>query len=386
MLPFTRATILLGLLLMAAASGLVYWRRRAEINTWLRAQRRYVLVVEGVVLGLFALDLFIRWGNPDLWHPYYGGEKPMVFSFFNAVLKSTSFPPYNPWLAGYYLNYYYYGFVIVSIPVKLLGIVPAFAYNLILPTLFSMVGVNAFGVAYNLVAAARGGSGPLQGMGESKRSEAAEPSQKLEEAVPEPAVVGAGGGETSAPPLPPAANAPGNLLVASVTEPEFAGNGQAEPQAALAAATSDAGSNGATDEPASTVHAATGGSPASDVLSPTSHRETSQWDFPPPPAHSHRANPYLAGIAAALLVVVLGNLAQIHTFIDGFQKSADHTALANSALGDNDFSAAVNGFWRVATGQTTIALGTGSWYWDATRIIPILNKGGQEITEFPFFT
>ena len=75
----------------------------------------------------------------------------MVFSFFNAVLKSTSFPPYNPWLAGYYLNYYYYGFVIVSIPVKLLGIVPAFAYNLILPTLFSMVGVNAFGVAYNLV-------------------------------------------------------------------------------------------------------------------------------------------------------------------------------------------------------------------------------------------
>ena len=81
----------------------------------------------------------------------------MVLSFFNAVLKSTSFPPYNPWLAGYYLNYYYYGFVIVSIPVKLLGIVPAFAYNLILPTLFSMVGVNAFGVAYNLVATARGG-------------------------------------------------------------------------------------------------------------------------------------------------------------------------------------------------------------------------------------
>jgi YYY domain-containing protein len=55
-------------------------------------------------------------------------------------------------------------------------------------------------------------------------------------------------------------------------------------------------------------------------------------------------------------------------------------------LGDNGFSEAINGFWRVATGQTTIAVGTGSWYWDATRIIPILNNGGQEITEFPFFT
>jgi hypothetical protein len=93
--------------------------------------------------GLFAFDLFIRWGNPDLWHPYKGGEKPMVFSFLNAILKSTSFPPYNPWLAGYYLNYYYYGFVVVSLPIKLLGLVPAFAYNLVLPTLFSMTGLNA---------------------------------------------------------------------------------------------------------------------------------------------------------------------------------------------------------------------------------------------------
>ena len=98
------------------------------------------------------------------------------------------------------------------------------------------------------------------------------------------------------------------------------------------------------------------------------------------------ANPYLAGIAAALLVVVLGNLAQIHTFIDGFQKSADHAALSSSVLGDNDFSAAVNGFWRVATGQTTIQLSTGNWYWDATRIVELLNKGGNEITEFPLFT
>src|SRR5262249_12777647 len=35
---------------------------------------------------------------------------------------------------------------------------------------------------------------------------------------------------------------------------------------------------------------------------------------------------------------------------------------------------------------TGIAVGTGSWYWDATRIVTILNKGGAEITEFPLFT
>ncbi|HEX7557043.1 MAG TPA: DUF2298 domain-containing protein, partial [Leptolinea sp.] len=75
----------------------------------------------------------------------------MDFSYFNAILKSTSFPPYDPWFAGGYINYYYYGFVIVGTPVKLLGITPSVAYNLILPTLFSLVGTAAFTIGYSLI-------------------------------------------------------------------------------------------------------------------------------------------------------------------------------------------------------------------------------------------
>ncbi len=75
----------------------------------------------------------------------------MDFSFFNAILKSTSFPPYDPWFAGGTINYYYYGFVLVGMPVKLLGIVPTIAYNFILPTLFAMVAMGAFCVGWNLV-------------------------------------------------------------------------------------------------------------------------------------------------------------------------------------------------------------------------------------------
>ena len=44
-------------------------------------------------------------------------------------------------MAGGYLNYYYYGFVFVGALAKLLGIMPAVAYNLILPMLFSMTDV-----------------------------------------------------------------------------------------------------------------------------------------------------------------------------------------------------------------------------------------------------
>jgi len=133
--------------------------RRAEIGDYLRRHRRHILIVEGLTLALFVFDLLIRLGNPDLWHPAFGGEKPMVFSFFNAVLKSTYFPPYDPWLAGGYIHYYYYGFVVVALLTKLLGLVPAFAYNLILPMLFSLLGVNAFCVAYNLVKARKAHEG-----------------------------------------------------------------------------------------------------------------------------------------------------------------------------------------------------------------------------------
>jgi len=96
----------------------------------------------------------------------------MDFSYFNAVIKSTSFPPYDPWFAGGYINYYYYGFVLVATPVKLLGIVPTLAYNFILPTLFGIVASCAFSIGWNLLA-----SSPLSqreragGEGESSSSD-----------------------------------------------------------------------------------------------------------------------------------------------------------------------------------------------------------------------
>ncbi len=154
-IPNTRLTIAVVFFGLLLTGGVLAYRQRDELKQEWAAKRSYFLMVEGLFLLFFLVDLFIRYGNPDLWHPGKGGERPMDFSYFNAVIKSTSFPPYDPWFAGGYINYYYYGFVLVATPVKLLGIVPSIAYNFILPTLFATVGICAFSLGWNLLATHR---------------------------------------------------------------------------------------------------------------------------------------------------------------------------------------------------------------------------------------
>jgi len=150
-IEYSRLTILVVFLTLLCISIILYSYQKEAIREDFGDLKKLFLAIEAVSLALFLVYLGIRLGNPDLWHPYKGGEKPMDFSYLNAVLKSTSFPPYDPWYAGGYINYYYYGFVFVGTPVKLLGITPSVAYNLILPTLFSLVGTAAFSIGYTLV-------------------------------------------------------------------------------------------------------------------------------------------------------------------------------------------------------------------------------------------
>ncbi|HNR96236.1 MAG TPA: DUF2298 domain-containing protein [Anaerolineae bacterium] len=147
---FTRGAILLALLLMAAGSGLIFWRRKNELLSFLREDRHLLAFNVVLYLLFFVGFLLIRYGNPDLWHPIMGGEKPMDFAYLNAVIRSTVFPPYDPWYAGGYLNYYYFGQIILAVLIKLTGIVPWVAYNLSIPLLAALTAMGAFSVVYNL--------------------------------------------------------------------------------------------------------------------------------------------------------------------------------------------------------------------------------------------
>lgn len=155
LLSFTPLSVWLCAAPLLIGGAWVGWRARADLAAFWRERSTALLTAEGVYLAAFALLLCVRWLNPDLWHPARGGEKPMDFAYLNAVLKSAAFPPYDPWFAGGYINYYYFGFVIVGALIHMTGIIPSVAYNLAVPTLFALTALGAWGVVYNLVAPRR---------------------------------------------------------------------------------------------------------------------------------------------------------------------------------------------------------------------------------------
>lgn len=150
--PFTWWTILSVMVFFAVASALLIPKTQwQDLLAYLQHDWRLLLVEEILFWAFFGLLLFIRFHNPDLWHPGMGGEKPMDVAYLTAIAHTPYFPSYDPWFAGGYINYYYFGFVLVAALIHLTGIVPTIAYNLAVPTFFAMTAMGAFAVAFNFV-------------------------------------------------------------------------------------------------------------------------------------------------------------------------------------------------------------------------------------------
>ena len=76
----------------------------------------------------------------------------MEFAFLNAILRSPTFPPIDPYFAGGTINYYYFGHYLVALLVKLTGIWSSVAFNLAIPTVFALTIANTFSLGANLAA------------------------------------------------------------------------------------------------------------------------------------------------------------------------------------------------------------------------------------------
>ncbi len=106
-----------------------------------------ILFEELLFMGMLLLWCYVRGLQPDI----FGLEKFMDFGFVNAILRADSMPPIDIWFAGKGINYYYFGHYICAYLIRLTGIEPAAAYNLMIATLFSMSFLLTFSIASNLL-------------------------------------------------------------------------------------------------------------------------------------------------------------------------------------------------------------------------------------------
>ena len=147
-LPFNQGGVLFAAALLAA---LTLWCLRGiqprELWGWLKEHATLVVVSEALFLLLFAGLALIRAANPDA----VGTEKPMELAFINAILRSPTFPPHDPWLSGYAISYYYFGYVLTSMLAKIAGTSGSVAFNLGIALTFALSASGAYGLLVNLL-------------------------------------------------------------------------------------------------------------------------------------------------------------------------------------------------------------------------------------------
>lgn len=120
---------------------------------------RYVVVTELLFLLAFAVWAYVRAHDPAADHT----EQPMDLMFMNGIWHSPTFPPRDPWLSGYAISYYYFGYWMLTTLARLAGLTPAVAYNVGQACWFGLLLLGSFGIAYNLLALSRRESSNVDG-------------------------------------------------------------------------------------------------------------------------------------------------------------------------------------------------------------------------------
>lgn len=149
LLQNTAAGVVAALLVVGGVSLAVVRRHGRALWDDL-VSRRGIWLCGEVLFGLALCGFCLfRAYNPEI----AATEKPMEFGFINATLRSRAFPPNDPWLSGYAISYYYFGYVLVAMLTRLTGLSSAITFNLAGATLFALTVSGSFSLVYNMAQA-----------------------------------------------------------------------------------------------------------------------------------------------------------------------------------------------------------------------------------------
>lgn len=121
-----------------------------SIPGWISENWKVILSAELIFLAAFAFLAYVRAANPEI----LGTEKPMELAFINAILRSPTFPPRDPWLSGWAISYYYFGYVLTAMLARITSVPGTAAFNLMLALVYGLGASGSYGILYNLLAAA----------------------------------------------------------------------------------------------------------------------------------------------------------------------------------------------------------------------------------------
>ncbi len=175
----------LGLLLLTAVNFMIFQKHKKEIISFIRKKRNYIVLTEVIFLLVFLFFIRVRSFVPEAqFDPMKSGaEKFLNFQVLNSIMQSKTFPPPDGWMAGkaiywtfdeitkekkdkegnvtketikkdhprtFYINYYYFGHLIMGTLGKLSFYSSEYVFNLGLATLIGFTSLAAFCLAYNL--------------------------------------------------------------------------------------------------------------------------------------------------------------------------------------------------------------------------------------------
>ncbi|MFZ5880673.1 MAG: DUF2298 domain-containing protein [Chloroflexota bacterium] len=140
--------LLLALSIVAGLSLWMYTKGQPDILDFLKQNWRVVLTTEILFLLAFGFLALVRSANPEI----LGTEKPMELAFINAILRSPTFPPRDPWLSGWAISYYYFGYVLTAMLARITDVPGTAAFNLMIALVYGLGAVGAYGILYNLLA------------------------------------------------------------------------------------------------------------------------------------------------------------------------------------------------------------------------------------------
>lgn len=146
-LGYSKASVVISLFMIALVSYIIFRRYGIPVD------RSFAIKSELFFIVLFLAFLVIRSYSPDNYWEI--GEKFMDTALINSVLRSSTFPPGDPWFSGTPVNYYYFGYLMIADLMKLTGAALPVGFNIASAVFFALSGSAVFGIGVALAKKAK---------------------------------------------------------------------------------------------------------------------------------------------------------------------------------------------------------------------------------------